>query len=92
MIILKMCCGIWYIYVANSGREQPIRVRIDEPTSAVKTQGQSVRFVCTASGSNTVSHFFALMVRLKVAKYQYKSQDSYEGQQINRGSHTVTFV
>ncbi|XP_056009495.1 basement membrane-specific heparan sulfate proteoglycan core protein-like isoform X3 [Ostrea edulis] len=42
-----------------TGREQPIRVRIDEPTSAVKTQGQSVRFVCTASGSNTMTYILA---------------------------------
>lgn len=43
------------VHLCNEGREQPIRVRIDEPTSVTKSQGQSVRFVCTASGSNTVS-------------------------------------
>lgn len=46
VILVRLC---------NEGREQPIRVRIDEPTSVTKSQGQSVRFVCTASGSNTVS-------------------------------------
>ncbi|XP_061163155.1 basement membrane-specific heparan sulfate proteoglycan core protein-like [Saccostrea echinata] len=42
-----------------TGREQPIRVRIDEPTSVVKNQGQSVRFVCTASGPNTMTYILA---------------------------------
>ncbi|XP_034337833.2 basement membrane-specific heparan sulfate proteoglycan core protein isoform X5 [Magallana gigas] len=42
-----------------TGREQPIRVRIDEPTSVTKSQGQSVRFVCTASGSNTMTYILA---------------------------------
>nr|XP_022341960.1 basement membrane-specific heparan sulfate proteoglycan core protein-like isoform X4 [Crassostrea virginica] len=48
-----------FVTLQVTGREQPIRVRIDEPTSVVKSQGQSVRFVCTASGSNTMTYILA---------------------------------
>lgn len=61
MTVLHVFTCMWNILVILvhlliKGREQPIRVRIDEPTSVTKSQGQSIRFVCTASGSNTVSN------------------------------------
>lgn len=61
MTVLHVFTCMWNIrvilvHLLIKGREQPIRVRIDEPTSVTKSQGQSVRFVCTASGSNTVSN------------------------------------